>query len=73
VRLASRHVSVRLETDVIEDVDTIADLMTPLGSKKNRSTALRACILVGLELLKKQYAHKAPEPSELVVADLAST
>ena len=70
---ASKHVSVRLETGIIEDVDTLADLMTPLGSKKNRSTALRACVLVGLEVLQGRYTTKAPEPSNPVADELAAT
>jgi hypothetical protein len=63
VSLASKHVSVRLEQAYIEDVDTLAGLMTPLGTKANRSLALRACVLIGLEVLKKQYATE-PESAK---------
>lgn len=64
--LASRHVSVRLENPYIEDVDTLARLMTPVGTKANRSVALRACVLIGLDVLKKQYVKPAepPEPDK---------
>jgi hypothetical protein len=70
---ASRHVSVRLENPVIERADDLAALMTPLGTKVNRSVALRACILIGLPVLEKQYGINAPEPSEPVADELEAT
>jgi hypothetical protein len=63
---ASDHVSVRLEDPVVERADDLAALMTPIGTKVNRSVALRACILIGLPVLEKQYGIKAPELSEPV-------
>lgn len=61
---ASDHVSVRLEDPVVERVDDLAALMTPVGTKVNRSMALRACVLIGLPVLESQYGIKDAEPIE---------
>ncbi len=55
---AKDHVSTRLAPAIIERLDTLAPLMAPLGTTPNRSVVVRACVLVGLDVLEGQYLPK---------------
>ena len=52
---AMDHVSARLEDAAVARLDVLAPLIAPLGSKPTRSMSVRACILIGLVVLEKEY------------------
>ena len=55
------HVSARLDEPTIARLDALVPLPTSRGSMPVLSTALRAAILAGLDLLEEQYAGKLPK------------
>jgi predicted transcriptional regulator len=52
------HLSTRLDPGTKERLDKLAALMVPCGTDPNRSLVIRACVLVGLDVLEKQYAKE---------------
>jgi hypothetical protein len=46
------HVSARVDPATTARLDTLAPLVTPLGTTPSRSIAVRACILTGLDALE---------------------
>ena len=52
---------VRLDAATLERVDALVPLLTPFAANQVRSTALRASILAGLDVLEAKYA---PRPTE---------
>lgn len=49
------HISTRLDAATIARIDAIAPFVTPPGAEENRSMAVRACILTGLDVLEKKH------------------
>ena len=58
MRSVKDHVSTRLDPATIERLDALAPAMAPLGTTPNRSVVVRACVLVGLDLLEAEHARK---------------
>ena len=56
------HVSTRLDAATVARLDALAPLIVPLGVKAARSVAMRACIVVGLDVLEKQHAKPTETP-----------
>jgi hypothetical protein len=56
------HLSARLDPTTVERIDVLAARMVPRGTDPNRSVVIRACCLIGLDVLEKQYV-KEPEPT----------
>ena len=55
------HVSARLDEPTIARLEVLTPLLTAYGSVPVFSTALRAVIFTGLDVLEKQYADKLPK------------
>ncbi len=53
-KLLEEHVSVRLDVAILARVDAVAEQLAPLGSKAQRSVALRALILTGLDAFESK-------------------
>lgn len=50
------HISARVDAVTIARLDALAPLLAPLGAKASRSIPMRACILLGLDMLEAQHA-----------------